>query len=479
MTPSFPLHLLAPAWARWTEGTARHLGVPADYVAAGLLAAASASSRTAIFVEPVAGWREPLSLSVALVGGPGAGKSRALAAVRRLLEPAGIDPCAERCGALLWRDELGDWLASRASAPQRAALREGVLPGVVGALRPDDLEILAGLDSHAAARFLFVWPADRPWQSLAARPAADDAPPALARISALAADPAAPLVLAFTADALALFDGVCARLHERTQRSVGRIAAWWARGAATVAALSGLLALLDGGVADGAKGHAIEASVVDRAVALYRDYFTPMALAALLRPPREQATERVLRWLRATGAETVSREEVRRNGLAQTLDAAGTAEVIAELEGRGLLERLPPGEPTGPGRPSIRWRVRPGAVGNAEMRKSDGGPSGRRRGDPLPIELPGIAGPDDLLPALDTVRQAMAEGRITPAECRTLGGFVDSHLKVIEAVALEKRLSQVETVARETAQLRDNLLDLVRQTRPAGGAPAPLPPAGP
>ena len=85
--PVFPVHVLPTAWAQWVSDTAESTGAPLDYVAQGLLASVAAVSGAGIEAEVNLGWREPLVLWSALVGVPSSGKSPALAAARKLIEP--------------------------------------------------------------------------------------------------------------------------------------------------------------------------------------------------------------------------------------------------------------------------------------------------------------------------------------------------------------------------------------------------------
>jgi hypothetical protein len=85
--PVFPVHVLPTAWGQWASDTAESTGAPVDYVVQGLLASVAAVSGAGIEAEVNPGWREPLVLWSALVGLPSSGKSPALGATRRLIEP--------------------------------------------------------------------------------------------------------------------------------------------------------------------------------------------------------------------------------------------------------------------------------------------------------------------------------------------------------------------------------------------------------
>jgi hypothetical protein len=74
----FPIELLGPFWGRWCQAHATARCVPVDYVAAGLLASASALIGNARWTQAGPEWREPPVLWLAIIGSPSAGKSPAL-----------------------------------------------------------------------------------------------------------------------------------------------------------------------------------------------------------------------------------------------------------------------------------------------------------------------------------------------------------------------------------------------------------------
>ena len=94
--PVFPVHVLPTAWAQWVSDTAESTGAPIDYVAQGLLASVAAVTGAGIEAEVNLGWREPVVLWSALVGVPSSGKSPALAAARRLIEPIELEQARSR-----------------------------------------------------------------------------------------------------------------------------------------------------------------------------------------------------------------------------------------------------------------------------------------------------------------------------------------------------------------------------------------------
>src|SRR4051812_18762022 len=128
--PAFPVELLPEEWRAWVDACAPSF-TSVDYIAHGLLGAASSLCGPRIVVDVTPHWREPLVLWHALVGGPSTGKTPALAAARKLVErfepgfDGSADPSADKAGApakapgihargrALWCDDLAGWRAER------------------------------------------------------------------------------------------------------------------------------------------------------------------------------------------------------------------------------------------------------------------------------------------------------------------------------------------------------------------------------
>jgi hypothetical protein len=94
-------------------------------------------------------------------------------------------------------------------------------------------------------------------------------------------------------------------------------------------------------------------------VRLVRDYFWPHGRAALRQiglNERHANKRRVLRWIAATKPNEVSLMDIRRNALAQSLDAEQTLDLVGALVKAGWL-RLTTIQTTG--RPRHRWQVNP------------------------------------------------------------------------------------------------------------------------
>ncbi len=102
--PPLPLDMFGPWWARWIRRTAVGANAPPDYVAAPLLAAASALIGNARWARGWSGWNEPPALWCASVGKPSSGKSPGAAPVMR--EVLGM---VEAHMAQGYPDELAAW----------------------------------------------------------------------------------------------------------------------------------------------------------------------------------------------------------------------------------------------------------------------------------------------------------------------------------------------------------------------------------
>ena len=90
--------------------------------------------------------------------------------------------------------------------------------------------------------------------------------------------------------------------------------------------------------------------------------FWPHARAALRQiglSDRHRNARRVLKWIKANRTAEVSVKDIRRDALAQALDAEETEKVLDRLTSAGWLRRKRL-EPTGSaGRPVHRWSVNP------------------------------------------------------------------------------------------------------------------------
>ncbi|MBV8410454.1 MAG: DUF3987 domain-containing protein, partial [Alphaproteobacteria bacterium] len=411
--PDFPLESLSPFWRGWVSDTAAAVAAPIDYVVQALLASVAAVCGAGVVARINDSWDEPLILWLALVGGPGNGKTPALAAQRRALAavegtmtregrglavidnatplPALLAAAAKRpAGAVLWRDEPGTWLAALgrngrrepidvgplldAWSPLRTSQGPGRAPiGIIGCLDPARFgEALSGSEDGRAARFLYAWPKTPPYRSFLDRPALRESEgvQALQRIARIAGDPAKPQALSLDAQALKVLDGHLARLHRALQASESVEAAWLGKGRGMVARLGAARALLDW--AANASAVAPTPSVLRgetlSAACLMWDYFHRHAQAVLGRGVRSEGEPRlrqVLGWIRAAKRPQISREDVRREALGQALNAAQSMRVIDALERAGHLRKLEVAAGPGGGPRPLRWEVNPALIGES------------------------------------------------------------------------------------------------------------------
>jgi Protein of unknown function (DUF3987) len=138
--PRLPLDVFGPFWGDWIAASGEEKGAPADYIAAGLLSAASVLLGNSRWGSPWPGWKEPPVLWSALVGNPSSGKSPALDAVGELLRRLEV----ERNADLDERRRLHE--ADKQSAKERRVLWEqrvkaAVKDGGVAPPLPADAEV--------------------------------------------------------------------------------------------------------------------------------------------------------------------------------------------------------------------------------------------------------------------------------------------------------------------------------------------------
>jgi hypothetical protein len=133
----FPAELLGPFWGGWCQEHADARCAPVDYVAAGLLASASALIGNGRWVQATPEWREPPVLWLTVVGSPSSSKSPALEpplSITRKIERSAIEAIrpereAHREAVELARAREADW---------QVRVREAIKKGDIPPSRPAD-----------------------------------------------------------------------------------------------------------------------------------------------------------------------------------------------------------------------------------------------------------------------------------------------------------------------------------------------------
>lgn len=137
LAPRFKVEWLGPQLAQWAEGQARATCAPVDYVCAAMLALIGGLLGNRRRPLAGAGWEEPPTLFVAMVGDPSSGKSPASSAVMSLVnaEEASLDAD--------YRNRMRDYetekvAADAVMAAHKTALREALRgdPELAKALPP-------------------------------------------------------------------------------------------------------------------------------------------------------------------------------------------------------------------------------------------------------------------------------------------------------------------------------------------------------
>jgi hypothetical protein len=105
--PGLPIEVFGPAWAGWASTAAEAAACPVDYVAAPLLASASALIGHARWAQAAPGWAEPPHLWIGAAGDSGNGKSPGADCLMR-----DVLPEIERRMVADFPDRLREWRAS-------------------------------------------------------------------------------------------------------------------------------------------------------------------------------------------------------------------------------------------------------------------------------------------------------------------------------------------------------------------------------
>jgi hypothetical protein len=266
---------------------------------------------------------------------------------------------------LLWRDGAAGCLAPLRGGRSLRDL-DPYPVSILGSIEPDRLtQSLPRGGDGLAARFLYAWPHPSPFRPLADRkPLRNEAVLALLRRLLQAIDTTSERhLLVVDRPGAAAFDAFLARLDREIRQAEGLEAAWLGKGRGTVACLAGTLALLRWSAGNSAEPPLrIGVEAMEHAVSLWSDYYRPHARAFLQRvlpTDGECRARRVVRWLRADGRASLSREDVRRTALGQMVDAREADRILARLVEGGVLRRLAAASGPQGGRPALRWQVNP------------------------------------------------------------------------------------------------------------------------
>jgi hypothetical protein len=251
-----------------------------------------------------------------------------------------------------------------------------LLIGITGGFQPDKLaRSFEGDNDGMYARVMFGWPEEPGYQKLS-NEVAEDEPEILHALTRIVDIPGgeegvlAPKNIWLSPDAVESFEQFRQFVHAGKAQLYGRDREWWAKGATHVLRLAGTLSYLAWAMGNDLEPDCIEVEFVQAAVRLWRDYFWPHSRAALRQiglSERHANARRVLRWLRAQRKTDISLKDIRRDALAQSLDAGQTGELLDGLSRAGWLRKDT--TKTG-GRPAHRWQVNPKLFGNAESAES-------------------------------------------------------------------------------------------------------------
>jgi hypothetical protein len=259
----------------------------------------------------------------------------------------------------------GSYTVERMNRPPTAV--DYLLVGVVGGLQPDKLaRSFKGDHDGMYARVLFAWPPEPEYRRLT-NDVAEIEPEiynALSRLvdldSGRDADGGfAPRFISLSPEATETFEQFRHFAHQERAGLDAREAEWWAKSPAHVLRLAGTLTYLDWAMRGGEEPSRVDDGFMKSAVRLVRDYFWPHGRAALRQiglSQRHANARRVLRWIRKHNKADVSREDIRRDALGQSLDADQTQDLIDGLVKGAWLRQV---TTKTPGRARHRWTVNP------------------------------------------------------------------------------------------------------------------------
>lgn len=295
---------------------------------------------------------------------------------------------------------------------------ENLLVGITGGLQPDKLaRSFEGDADGMYARVCFAWPQEPDYRPLTndignTEPEIINALCKIIDLEAGNGGEFAPKNVPVSNDALVQFEHFRQSLHKNKDALDGREREWCAKGPSHVLRLAGTIEFMAWSITSDPEPSQIQQSSIEAAIGLWKEYFWPHSRAALRQiglSERHVNARRVLRWIRAQGKEEIGVKDVRREALAQSLDAKQTSDLLDSLEQMGWLRKKPVSK-TG-GRPAVRWEVNRTLFGGAESaesaQRSGNSVSWQDKAPPRPLSalsaLPALPG----LPALS----ACASGR--------------------------------------------------------------------
>jgi hypothetical protein len=255
-----------------------------------------------------------------------------------------------------------------------------LLVGIIGGFQPDKLaRAFDGDEDGMYARFLFGWPATPDYRPLTnevseVEPEFQSALNALVRLlSEDAEGQFVPQEVWLSEGAIEQFERFRRFIDEAKRGLAGREQQWFVKGETQVLRLAGTLAYMAWAISlgassgEGIKGitGALEPQMIAEefmasAIRLWREYFWPHARAALRQiglTERHANARRALQWIKAHGKGQVSVMDIRREALAQSLDADQTQSLLDGLAKAGWVRRK--GVIYTGGRSKQRWEVNP------------------------------------------------------------------------------------------------------------------------
>jgi hypothetical protein len=254
-----------------------------------------------------------------------------------------------------------------------------LLVGIIGSFQPDKLaRAFQGDEDGMYGRFLFGWPSTPDYRPLTnevaeIEPELQSALKALIRLPAEDADNAfKPQAIPLSPKAVEKFEDYRRHVDKMKRALDGVERQWLVKSESQVLRLAGALTYLTWAFTLGTSGtngiamitadlepKEIGEESISAATRLMKEYFWPHARAALRQiglTDRHRNARRALRWIAAGGKYEVSREDIRRDALGQSLDAEQVQELLETLVKWGWLKEE---SIATPGRSRRRWRVNP------------------------------------------------------------------------------------------------------------------------